>query len=51
MTTKKKQKLTGGHAVIIIVLVLLAIICFYPMWYTLIMSFSDRCMWMRGAHG
>jgi len=42
MTTKKKQKLTGGHAVIIIVLVLLAIICFYPMWYTLIMSFSDK---------
>ena len=40
--TKKKQKLTGGHAVIIIVLILLALICFYPMWYTLIMSFSDK---------
>lgn len=37
-----KQKLTKGHILIVILLLLGAVICFYPMWYTLIVSFSDK---------
>lgn len=37
-----RKKLTKGHVVIVVVLILLALICFYPMWYTLIISFSDK---------
>ncbi len=34
--------MTAGHVIIIAVLILLALICLYPMWYTLICSISDR---------
>ena len=37
-----KKKMTAGHVIIIAVLILLALICLYPMWYTLICSISDR---------
>lgn len=37
-----KKKLTVGHAVIVIVLVLTALISVYPIWYTLIVSFSNK---------
>ena len=37
-----RKKLTKGHIAIVVVLILLALICFYPMWYTLIISFSDK---------
>lgn len=38
----RKRKLTAGHVVIVVVLIVMAMLCFYPMWYTLILSFSDR---------
>lgn len=34
--------MTKGHIVIIMMLILLALISFYPMWYTFIISFSDK---------
>ncbi len=37
-----RKKITKGHIVIVVLLVLLAVICFYPLWYTLIVSFSDK---------
>lgn len=37
-----KKKLTKGHVVIVVILIIAAIICFYPMWYTFIVSFSDK---------
>ena len=37
-----KKKMTIGHIAIIVILILLAVICFYPMWYTFIISLSDR---------
>lgn len=37
-----KKKITKGHVVIVVVLVLLSLLCLYPMWYTLILSFSDK---------
>ena len=37
-----KKKITKGHIVIVAVLILLSLICLYPMWYTLIVSFSDK---------
>lgn len=37
-----RKKLTKGHIAIVTILILLAVICFYPMWYTLILSFSDK---------
>lgn len=37
-----KKKLTVGHAVIVFVLVLTALISVYPIWYTLIVSFSNK---------
>lgn len=37
-----KKKMTAGHVIIVAVLVLLAILSIYPLWYTLIVSFSDK---------
>lgn len=37
-----KRKITKGYVAIVIILIILAFICLYPMWYTLIVSFSDR---------
>ena len=37
-----KKKITVGHTVIIVILIFLAILCFYPMWFTLIISLSNR---------
>ena len=45
-----KKKLTKGHVAIVAVLILLSLICFYPMWYTLIISFSDKA-YVEGGMG
>nr|WP_300815242.1 carbohydrate ABC transporter permease [uncultured Acetatifactor sp.] len=37
-----KKKMTVSHIIIVVVLILMALICLYPMWYTLICSVSDR---------
>lgn len=37
-----KKKITVGHAVIVGILILLALVSIYPMWYTLIVSLSDK---------
>lgn len=37
-----KKKLTKGNIVIVVILIIAAIICLYPMWYTFIISFSDK---------
>lgn len=37
-----KRKITVGHIIIVVILILLACICFYPVWYTLVCSFSSR---------
>lgn len=36
------KKITKGHVAIVVILIILAFICLYPMWYTLIVSFSDK---------
>lgn len=53
-----KNKLTVGHALIIVILVLLSLICLYPLWYTIVSSFSAReyiatgraWIWPKGFH-
>lgn len=37
-----KKKVSVGHVLIIVVLLILAFLCVYPMWYTVIVSFSDK---------
>ena len=37
-----KKKVSIGHVLIVAVLIFLAILCLYPMWYTLVVSFSDK---------
>lgn len=37
-----KRKLTVGYVIIVIVLIIMSIICLYPMWYTLVCSFSSK---------
>lgn len=38
----RKKKMTKGHIAIVVILLVLSAICLYPMWYTVIMSFSDK---------
>jgi len=37
-----KKKLTAGHVAIVSILILLSVISLYPMYYTLVLSFSER---------
>ena len=37
-----RKKLTAGNIAIIVACIILALISVYPMWYTLILSFSDK---------
>lgn len=37
-----KRKMTVGHATIIVLLILSAIISLYPVWYTIVVSLSDK---------
>lgn len=37
-----RKRISFGYCMIIFVLIILAFICFYPLWYTLIVSFSDK---------
>lgn len=37
-----RNRLTISHIIIVIILILSALLCFYPLWYTLIVSFSNN---------
>lgn len=39
-----RKKLTLGHLAITIILLILAVLCFYPLWYSFIWSISDKAM-------
>lgn len=41
-TGKKKARIQGSQLVLCFFLLLLGLICVYPMWYTFIVSFSDK---------
>ena len=41
-----RKKLTKGHIAIVTILILLAVICFYPMWYTPV---SYTHLWMASS--
>lgn len=37
-----KRKLTVGYSTIVVVLVIMSLLCLYPLWYTLVSSFSSK---------
>ena len=39
---KRRNRLTTGQVINASVLILLSILCVFPLWYTLIISFSDH---------
>lgn len=53
-----KKKITVGHILIIAILVVAAVCCLYPVWYTLVCSFSSKefissgqvWIWPKGFH-
>lgn len=55
MTTKlmsasrpKMKKISGHQVILCALLIMMAVVCVYPMWYTLIISFSDKSKVMAG---